>query len=138
MTERKCLECGTKLLGRIDQKYCSDHCRNAYNNRLNRDSRNLLRNINNKLRKNYRLKRDSRNRLRNINNTLRKNYSILGSFALTDGKTKTTKMRLLDNAFDFEYITNLYTPKKGSTYFFVYDLGYLPLDNDYYMIVKRE
>lgn len=47
-------------------------------------------------------------------------------------------MRLLDKGFDFEYITNLYTTKKGSTYYFVYDLGYLPLDNDYFMIVKRE
>ncbi|MDC6383867.1 hypothetical protein D2V93_15860 [Flagellimonas taeanensis] len=117
MTQRECLECGTKLLGRIDQKYCSDHCRNAYNNRLNRDSKNLLRNINNKLRKNYR---------------------ILGSFPLKEGKAKTTKMRLLDKGFDFEHITNLYTTKKGSTYYFVYDMGYLPLDNDYYMIVKRE
>ncbi len=117
MTQRECLECGTKLLGRIDQKYCSDHCRNAYNNRLNRDSKNLLRNINNKLRKNYR---------------------ILGSFPLKEGKAKTTKMRLLDKGFDFELFTNLYTTKKGSTYYFVYDMGYLPLDNDYYMIVKRE
>ena len=66
------------------------------------------------------------------------NYRILDSFPLKDGKTKTTKMRLLDKGFDFEYITNLYTTKKGSTYYFVYDLGYLPLDNDYYMIVKRE
>lgn len=117
MGERSCLECGAKLLGRVDQKYCCDHCRNAYNNRLNRDSRNLLRNINNKLRKNYR---------------------ILGSYPLKEGKARTTKMRLLDKGFDFEYITNLYTTKKGSTYFFVYDLGYLPLDHDYYMIVKRE
>ena len=68
MSERKCLVCGEKLLGRIDQKYCSDHCRNAYNNLLNRDSKNLVRNINNKLRKNYR---------------------ILDSFPLKDGKTKT-------------------------------------------------
>ncbi|MCK0160940.1 hypothetical protein [Allomuricauda sp. F6463D] len=117
MSDRNCLVCGEKLVGRIDQKYCSDHCRNAYNNLLNRDSKNLVRNINNKLRKNYR---------------------ILDSFPLKDGKTKTTKMRLLDKGFDFEYITNLYTTKKGSTYYFVYDLGYLPLDNDYYMIVKRE
>ncbi|MBR9853147.1 MAG: hypothetical protein GYB37_01020 [Algicola sp.] len=117
MPERNCLVCEEKLLGRIDQKYCSDHCRNAYNNRLNRDSKNLVRNINNKLRKNYR---------------------ILDGFTLREGKTKTTKMRLLDKGFDFEYITNLYTTKKGSTYFFVYDLGYLPLDNDFFMIVKRE
>ncbi|TAI47278.1 hypothetical protein [Flagellimonas allohymeniacidonis] len=117
MSERNCLECGDALVGRIDKKFCSDHCRNSYNNRLNKDSKNLLRNINNKLRKNYR---------------------ILGSFPLKDGKTTTTKMRLMDKGFDFDYITNLYTTKKGSTYYFLYDLGYLPLDNDRYMIVKRE
>lgn len=117
MPKRKCSECGTEIHGRADKKFCSDYCRNAYNNQLNKDSKNLVRNINNRLRKNYR---------------------ILDSFELKEGKTRTTKTRLLDKGFDFEYITNLYTTKKGSTYFFVYDLGYLPLDNDYYMIVKRE
>lgn len=115
--EKKCLECGDRILGRVDKKFCSDHCRNAYNNKLNKDSKNLVRNINNRLRKNYR---------------------VLDSFPLSEGKTRTTKTRLLDKGFDFEYLTNLYTTKKGTTYFFVYDLGYLPLDNDYYMIVKRE
>lgn len=115
--EKKCLECGDRILGRIDKKFCSDHCRNAYNNKLNKDGKNLVRNINNRLRKNYR---------------------ILNSFSLTEGKTRTSKTRLMDKGFDFEYLTNLYTTKKGTTYFFVYDLGYLPLDNDYYMIVKRE
>jgi predicted nucleic acid-binding Zn ribbon protein len=114
---RACLECGTTIKGRIDKKFCSDYCRNAYNNKLNKDSKNLVRNINNRLRKNYR---------------------ILDGFPLKDGKTRTTKTRLLDKGFDFEYITNLYTTKKGTTYYFIYDLGYLPLDNDYYMIVKRE
>ncbi|WP_350284446.1 hypothetical protein [uncultured Croceitalea sp.] len=114
---KKCLECATEFKGRIDKKFCTDYCRNAYNNKLNKDSKNLVRNINNRLRKNYR---------------------ILDGFQLKEGKTRTTKTRLLDKGFDFEYITNLYTTKKGSTYYFVYDLGYLPLDNDYYMIVKRE
>ncbi len=115
--KRKCLECGAPIVGRIDKKFCSDYCRNAYNNKLNKDSKNLVRNINNRLRKNYR---------------------ILDSFSLKDGKTRTTKTKLLDKGFDFEFITNLYTTRKGTTYFFVYDLGYLPLDNDFYMIVKRE
>jgi hypothetical protein len=114
---RKCLECGDEIRGRVDKKYCSDHCRNAYNNKINKDSKNLIRNINNRLRKNYR---------------------VLDSFQLKEGKTKTTRTRLIDRGFDFEFITNLYTTKKGTTYYFVYDLGYLPLDNDYYMIVKRE
>ncbi|MDC6350344.1 hypothetical protein PP178_02180 [Zeaxanthinibacter sp. PT1] len=117
MTGRKCKECSTAIAGRADKKFCSDYCRNAYHNQLNKDSNNLLRNINNRLRKNYR---------------------ILESFSLRDGKTRTTKNRLLDKGFDFEYITNLYTTKKGAIYYFVYDLGYLPLDNDFFMIVKRE
>ena len=115
--QKYCLECGVEIRGRADKKFCSDHCRNAYNNKLNRDSKNLVRVINNRLRKNYR---------------------ILNSFPLKEGKTSTTKTKLMDKGFDFEYFTNLYTTKKGSTYYFVYDLGYLPLDNDYYMIVKRE
>jgi hypothetical protein len=61
----------------------------------------------------------------------------LESFSLKDGKTKTNKTKLLDKGFDFEYFTHLYTTQKGTVYFFVYDLGYLPLDNDFYMIVKR-
>ena len=117
MSQRECLECGTKIVGRVDKKFCSDYCRNAYNNKLNKDSKNLVRNINNRLRKNYR---------------------ILESFPLKEGKTRTTKTRLADKGFDFDYITNLYITKKGTTYYFVYDLGYLPLENDFYMIVKRE
>ncbi len=114
---RKCLECGEPIRGRTDKKFCSDYCRNAYHNKRNKDSKNLIRNINNRLRKNYR---------------------ILDSFPLKEGKTRTTRNRLIDKGFDFDFFTSLYTTKKGSTYYFVYDLGYLPLDNDYYMIVKRE
>lgn len=115
--KKKCLECGAEIIGRIDKKYCSDGCRNTYHNKFDSGSKNLI---------------------RNINNRLRRNYKVLDSFPLKDGKTRTTKTRLLDKNFDFDYITNLYTTKKGTTYYFVYDLGYLPLDNDYYMIVKRE
>jgi predicted nucleic acid-binding Zn ribbon protein len=114
---KKCLECGAAIMGREDKKYCNDYCRNSYNNKANKDSTNLMRNINNRLRKNYR---------------------VLASYKLTDGKTKTTRTKLMDKGFDFEFITNLYTTKKGTMYYFVYDLGYLPLDNDFYMIVKRE
>lgn len=113
---KACLECDEKIIGRADKKFCSDYCRNAYNNKINKDSKNLIRNINNRLRKNYRI-------LEELN---------------TSGKSKATKTRLLDKGFDFEHITNTYTTKKGSVYYFVYDQGYLPLDNDFYMLVKRE
>ncbi|MFS4418428.1 hypothetical protein [Maribacter sp. 2307ULW6-5] len=117
METRTCLECNAPLMGRVDKKFCNDQCRNTYNNKLNKESNNLI---------------------RSVNNQLRKNYRILESFALTDGKTKTTKAHLLRKGFHFDLITKLYTTKKGTVYYFVYDLGYLPLDNDFYMIVKRD
>lgn len=114
--EKKCPECGNRIIGRADKKFCSDACRNAHNNTLNKDTKNLVRNINNRLRKNYRI-------LETLN---------------TKDKTKTTKEKLSRMGFNFEYFTSIYTTKTGSVYYYLYDQGYLPLDNDYYLLVKRE
>ena len=113
---KTCLECGDKIVGREDKKFCSDGCRNAYNNKINKDSTNFMRNVNNKLRKNYRI------------------LSALN----VDGKGKTTRTKLLSKAFDFEFFTNILETKTGNTYFFVYDQGYRVLEDDYYMLVKKE
>jgi predicted nucleic acid-binding Zn ribbon protein len=115
---KNCLECGEKIVGREDKKFCSDGCRNAYNNKINKDSSNFMRNVNNKLRKNYRI-------LTALNNN-------------SDGKTKTTKAKLLAKGFDFEFFTNMLHTKTGNTYYFLYDQGYLPLENDWLMLVKRD
>ena len=53
--KRTCSECGDNIVGRIDKKFCCDACRNSFNNRVNKDSKNLIRNTNNRLRKNYRI-----------------------------------------------------------------------------------
>lgn len=113
---KTCLECGEKIIGREDKKFCTDGCRNAYNNKINKDSTNYMRNINNKLRKNYRI-------LLELN---------------VEGKSKTTKNKLLSKGFDFDYITNILNTNNGNTYYFVYDQGYRSLENDFYMLVKKE
>jgi hypothetical protein len=113
---KNCLECGDKIVGREDKKFCSDGCRNAYNNKINKDSTNFMRNVNNKLRKNYRI------------------LSALN----VDGKGKATKSKLLSKGLDFEFFTNILETKTGNTYFFVYDQGYRLLEDDYYMLVKKE
>ena len=113
---KTCPECGDKITGRIDKKFCSDGCRNGHNNRVNKDSVNLIRNINNKLRKNWRI-------LEQLN---------------PDQKTKTSKSKLSDLGFDFNHFTSIYTTKAGTIYYFVYNQGYLPLDGDFYALVKRE
>lgn len=112
---KTCPVCENKILGRADKKFCSDYCRNTYNNNLNKDSKNLV---------------------RNVNNLLRKNHRVLNELNPKE-KTKTTKNRLVAKGFDFNYFTSIYVTKTGNTYYFVYDQGYLPLDNDFYALVRR-
>ena len=112
---KTCLECGEKIIGREDKKFCSDGCRNSFNNKINKDSNNFM---------------------RNINNTLRRNYRILSELN-TEGKSKTSRTKLLSKGFDFECFTNQLQTKTGNTYYFVYNQGYLHLENDFFMLVKK-
>jgi hypothetical protein len=75
--------------------------------------------------------------MRNVNNKLRRNYRILAELNV-EGKTKTTKAKLASKGFDFNYFTNLLQTKNGNTYYFLYEQGYMPLENDYYILVKKE
>ena len=113
MSEKLCLECGDPILGRSDKKFCSDQCRNTFNNRMNSDATNLV---------------------RNINNALRKNRRIL-EFFNPEGKAKVHKDKLMEKGFSFKYLTNSYTTQKGTTYYFIYDQGYLPLEEGFYFLV---
>ena len=113
---KKCPECSEVIRGRADKKFCSDACRNAFNNKVNSDSTNYI---------------------RNINNILRKNRKILGDLTPSD-TAKTTKLKLNQLGFDFQYFTNTYTTKKGAVYYFCYEFGYLLMENDFYLLVKRK
>lgn len=112
----QCQECGEKIIGRSDKKFCSDYCRNAYHNKIDPDEKILIRNTNNRLRKNYRI-------LQSLN---------------PDSKTKVARSKLLEKGFDFEVITSIHTTKVGTVYYFCYDQGYLPIENDFYVLVKRD
>ena len=116
MKDRNCKECGQKLLGRKDQKFCSDYCRNTFNNRQNQDATKYI---------------------RRINNILRKNRRILSELN-PKGKVTVDGIRLAEEGFNFHYFTNTYTTKKGATYIFLYDQGYLRLDHDQYMLVEKQ
>lgn len=87
---RKCLECDEQLLGRKDQKFCADYCRNTYNNRLNED-------VNSTVRK--------------INSILRKNRRILAKLN-PNGKKTVHLIQLAELGFNFHYYTNSYSTKK--------------------------
>ena len=113
--ERKCPECARPVLGRVDKKFCSDACRNAFNNKSNATTTNYV---------------------RNVNNTLAKNRRILVELN-PNGKIKKHKDQLLKKGFDFDFYTNSYTTKAGDTYRFCYEQGYLLLDEGFVLLVER-
>jgi YHS domain-containing protein len=114
--KRKCPECGEEFHGRVDKKFCSDQCRNTFNNRNNSDVTNHV---------------------RNINRILKKNRRILESLN-PEGKAKSSRKKLSELGFNFSYFTNILKTQKGATYYFCYEYGYLELENDYFFLVKTK
>ncbi len=115
---KTCLSCGDKLKGRIDKKFCNDYCRNNFNNH------NKSKLGNNKV-------------VKTINNLLLKNRKILESMASVD-VAKANREKLLEMGFQFKYMTHTYVTRAGKTYSYCYDYGYLPIGNDWFLVVKKK
>ena len=115
---KNCLNCARGLKGRIDKKFCDDSCRNNYNNQQ---------------------KSNDTNYMRTVVNALRKNRKILQDLIpASEEFHKTTQERMIEKGFLFKYHTHIYKNKKGDVYYFCFDYGYLPLDNDWYLVVNRK
>jgi predicted nucleic acid-binding Zn ribbon protein/YHS domain-containing protein len=115
---RACLVCKKPLKGRSDKKFCDDHCRNTYNNEL-KSGRHMY--------------------IRQVNTILKKNRRIL-EHLLPANKTsyKTKKEKLQRLGFHLNFYTHTDTSKKGNTYYFCYDYGYTPLEDNWYQIIKNK
>jgi len=110
---RTCLDCGETIKGRSDKKFCSDNCRNNYNNRQNRDEMNFI---------------------RNVQNILRRNRRILAE--LNPDQTRSVhRDELISRGFNFTFHTHTFTGKEGRTFYFCFDQGYCDEGNEYYLLV---
>ena len=116
MEKRVCQECGDVINGRIDKKFCSDLCRNSFNNKVNSNTNNYVRNINHILKKNRRILEES----------------------LPGDKITLARQKLIDKGFNFKYFTNQTTTKNNHTYYYCYEYGYLPLEHELVLLVKRK
>lgn len=115
MRKRQCQECELPIVGRSDKKFCSDGCRNSYNNRVNASDSNFR---------------------RNVNNTLGRNRRILKELNPT-GKTKIRKESLLKKGFDFDFYTNSQITKSGMTYHYCYEQGYVLLEEEMVLLIVK-
>lgn len=114
--KKHCLECGDELMGRVDKKFCNDQCRSTYY-RKEHGSAILM--------------------INNINNQLKKNRAILLKLN-PEGKTSVKKSKLEKEGFNFHLFTSTYTTREGKTYHYVYDQGYLLLENEYVILVVNK
>ncbi len=114
-SDKICLECQSTIKGRSDKKFCDDNCRNNFNNRLNADQSKDI---------------------RFINAILKKNRRILNQLVQSE-TASISHQYLVQQGFNFSFFTHLYQNKKGNTYYFVYEYGYLPIPGEHYFIIKR-
>ena len=114
---KACFECSEPISGREDKKFCSDGCRNSFNNRINKPKNRLMRKINSHLRRNYRIL-----------------ASVLERFP--DGKIPYDI--LIEQGFDFRYFTGIAKTKEGDRCYCLYDRAYKRLKNGRLKVLKKE
>lgn len=112
--ERLCLDCGAKLLGRSDKKFCSDQCRNNYNNRLNRDQNNYV---------------------RNVHALLRRNRRILANL-LDDGHRRIHRDALIAQGYNFTFFTHLVETPEGERWSYCFEYGFMDTGKGYLVLQK--
>ncbi len=113
---KSCQECGGKITGREDKKYCSEPCRIAYNNRNRTPTTNYV---------------------RNVTHTLLRNRRILQDLNPT-GKQRVHRDKLQSAGFNFQYFTSIYKTREGAEYFYCFEHGYLRMENNFYLLVVKK
>lgn len=112
---RVCKDCNSSLHGRIDKKFCDDHCRSNYNNRASVENNSII---------------------RSINLVLKRNRAILKRFN-PDGKIKIKSMKLMAAGFDPNYHTHTSYTKQGNLYTFCYEQGYQKIGPDEFLLIRE-
>lgn len=97
-----CIECGGKLFGRSDKKFCDSNCRNAYHNEK---SRPII------------------NQVRQINRSLVNNRSIIENLA-NEGVQKVSLKVLRTLGFEVNLFTARKIDESAEEIFFIYDQAF--------------
>ena len=114
--EGSCIECGGKILGRSDKKFCNAQCRNNYNNRLKNESEKFI---------------------LETNRILRKNRTILKQLNPI-GKSTVRREYLELVGFDFDHFTRIYRTQTGNAYYMCYEFGYMHVENEKVLIINQQ
>lgn len=117
MSENTCLECSSRLKGRLDKKFCDDNCRSAYHNKNNRGDKEIT---------------------KEINAVLRKNRLILKElYEKTKAESfEVDKITLLRKGFEFNYLTQIQPVFANQMANYCYEFGYRELNEGKIILIK--
>ena len=107
--ERKCLECEKLLEGRAGKKYCDPYCKSAYHYKK---SQSETPKFYTKVQQHLKL-----------NRKILKNYNKAG-------KATVRRETLTTQGFNDNYFTHFWKNKKGDIYLFVYEFGFLKVQEN--------
>ena len=113
-----CPNCNEEFEGRLNKVFCSLYCKSAFN--YKKDKNKPL------------------TRFRIVDNQLRLNRKILARYNKA-GKATVRKQTLLKEGFDPKCITGWWKNKKGNTYLFCYDYGFIAREEngkDKYVLIQ--
>ncbi|NJL76582.1 MAG: hypothetical protein HC892_17760 [Saprospiraceae bacterium] len=113
-----CIQCGQKMTGRADKKYCSDDCKNKYHQTY---------------------QTGAKSEVAQVDKILHRNRQILATI-MGEKRNKFTLARLDLDAmgFNFKYITGIYTNSQGKLYHYVYDFAWMEFSSQEVMIVRKK
>jgi len=112
---RHCSECGQRIAGRADKKFCNDQCRTAWHNKMHTGEYIHM---------------------KNINNILKRNRRILAELT-ANGRKEIRSVALSKLGFQFDYFTSTQKDRNGYLSHFCYDMGYMPVSNGVYLLKSR-
>jgi len=120
-TKRQCMYCGREIqVGRIDKIFCEDDCRINHHNAKKKANKMLL-----------------PKSAKAILDALTNNYSILCQLN-PEGKIVVPEKKMIRMGFDFEHLTNYHVTKKGDTYHYCFNQGYLKLSEGMVLLVTKD
>ncbi len=104
---RICRMCGRPVSGRVDKKFCDDHCRSNFNNKAR--SRAAA-------------------EIRLVNSILRHNRRVLNSMVMDDDETYALRSSMDERGFNFNFYTQQQTLDDGNIVMLCYDYAWRHID----------
>ena len=112
-----CKYCVKEFSGRSDKKFCSTTCKNKFN---------------------YKQRKETKDITKTIDNILHRNRIILKILVGERRKRmKIDRLELDRMGFNFNYITGVYKNSRNKTYHYIYDYAWMEFSTQEILVVRK-